>query len=83
MHGKQVRVIKRGQISQAPAQPETPAMQSAPAAERELKEVVSGWVRDHQRRSEEFRQNYSTLLGNLGFKSPAAGRFALASALQK
>jgi hypothetical protein len=64
------------------AAPEVKPAAAAPV-ERELREVVSGWVREHQRRTEEFRQNYSTLLSSLGFKSPAAGRLAVASALNK
>lgn len=76
MHGRQVRVIKREQRGQSAAEP-APARE-ARSAERELKEVVSGWVRDHQRRAEEFRQNYSTLLTGLGFKSPTARGFAVA-----
>lgn len=37
--------------------------------ERQVKTVVSGWVSDHQQRSEEFRQTYSGLLKELGFAS--------------
>jgi hypothetical protein len=30
-------------------------------------------VRDHRQRSDEFRRNYSTLLGEMGFKTPNYG----------
>ncbi len=84
MHGKQIKVIKRGQRNLEATAPQTPSEQTIPpVAERELKEVISGWVREHQRRSEEFRENYSSLLNRLGFKSPAANRLAMASAAQK
>ncbi len=41
---------------------------------RETREVVSDWVRDHRRRADEFRQNYSALLDKLGFTSPVSCR---------
>jgi hypothetical protein len=68
---KRVRIIKGGRAAQQPQQTQAaePA-QAAPA--RQVREVVSDWVRDHRRRSDEFRRNYSTLLGELGFKTPAA-----------
>jgi hypothetical protein len=31
-------------------------------SEREIKTVVSRWVRDHRQRSEEFRRNFTALL---------------------
>ncbi|HEX8719806.1 MAG TPA: hypothetical protein VF736_04135 [Pyrinomonadaceae bacterium] len=66
---KRVRIIKGGRAAQQPQQAAEPA-QAAPS--RQVREVVSDWVRDHRRRSDEFRRNYSTLLGELGFKTPAA-----------
>lgn len=69
---KRVRIIKGGRAAQA-----TGAASVAAAPEvapgREVREVVSDWVRDHRRRSEEFRRNYSTLLGEVGFKMPSFG----------
>ena len=76
---KRIRVIKGGRAArEAEAAREavgaTPAgVKSAAAAVREVKEVVSDWVRDHRQRSDEFRRNYSTLLGEMGFKTPNYG----------
>lgn len=85
MHGKQIRVIKRDERGRAATQADAPVKTPATTAERELKDVVSGWVREHQRRADEFRQNYSTLLGRLGFKSPhtTASAFNMMPAVQK
>ena len=74
-HEKRVRIVKRGLRNEAAAPAEARPATSAPAA-REAKDVVSGWVREHQRRSEEFRNNYSTLLGQLGLTAPWAGKSA-------
>ena len=73
-HEKRVRVVKRERRQEEAAAP-VEARPAAPAA-REAKDVVSGWVREHQRRSEEFRDNYSTLLGQLGLTAPWAARAA-------
>jgi len=71
---KQIRVIKGGRAArEAEAAQEVVGVKSAAAAVREVKDVVSDWVRDHRRRSDEFRRNYSTLLGELGFKAPNYG----------
>ncbi len=72
---KQIRVIKGGRAArEAQSASATPAsVKSAAAAVREVKDVVSDWVRDHRQRSEEFRRNYSALLGEVGFKTPSYG----------
>jgi hypothetical protein len=71
---KRIRVIKGGRAArEAEAAPEVASVKSAAAAVREVKEVVSDWVRDHRQRSEEFRRNYSALLGEMGFKTPNYG----------
>ena len=71
---KRIRVIKGGRAArEAEAAPEVVGVKSAAAAVREVKEVVSDWVRDHRQRSEEFRRNYSALLGEMGFKTPGYG----------
>lgn len=72
---KRIRVIKGGRAArEAQAQvQEAAGVKSAAAAVREVKEVVSDWVRDHRQRSEEFRRNYSALLGEMGFKTPNYG----------
>jgi hypothetical protein len=71
---KPIRVIKGGRATrEAEATQEAVGVKSAAAAVREVKEVVSDWVRDHRQRSDEFRRNYSTLLGEMGFKTPSYG----------
>ncbi|HEX8290282.1 MAG TPA: hypothetical protein VF570_00925 [Pyrinomonadaceae bacterium] len=71
---KQIRVIKGGRAArEAQAAQEAPGVKSAAAAVREVRDVVSDWVRDHRQRSDEFRRNYSTLLGEMGFKTPNYG----------
>lgn len=71
---KQIRVIKGGRAARETQAPqEAVGAKSAAAAVREVKEVVSDWVRDHRQRSEEFRRNYSALLGEMGFKTPNFG----------
>ena len=71
---KRIRVIKGGRAArEAEAAPQAATVKTAAAAVREVKEVVSDWVRDHRQRSEEFRRNYSTLLGEVGFKAPSYG----------
>ena len=68
LKNRPVRIIKREQRGQqAPAA--APAAPAAPA-ERDIKTVVSGWVSDHRRRTEEFRRNYTDLLKGVGFSSP-------------
>ena len=71
-HAKRVRIIKGGRAARE-AQAAPVATTSDAAAGREVRAVVSDWVRDHRRRSEEFRRNYSTLLDELGFKTPSFG----------
>ncbi len=71
---KQIRVIKGGRAArEAEATQQVASVKTAAAAVREVKEVVSDWVRDHRQRSEEFRRNYSALLGEVGFKTPSYG----------
>ena len=67
-----VRIIKReqrGQQAPATAPAAAAAAPSAPA-ERDIKTVVSGWVSEHRRRTDEFRRNYTDLLKGVGFSSP-------------
>ena len=74
-HQKRVRIVKRDRKNE-PAAPVDSRPATATAAARDAKDVVSGWVREHQRRSEEFRNNYSTLLGQLGLTAPWAAKAA-------
>ena len=70
---KRVRIIKGGRTAQQDAVPRAAAEETVAAPAREVREVVSDWVRDHRRRSDEFRRNYSSLLGEVGFKLPSFG----------
>jgi hypothetical protein len=72
---KRVRIIKGGRAAQA-TEAASVAAEPAVAPGREARDVVSDWVRDHRRRSDEFRRNYSSLLGEVGFKMPSFGRSA-------
>lgn len=63
-----IRVIKRGMRQAAGVEAKAAAPEVAP--EREVKNVVSEWVRDHQRRTEEFRRNFTHLLRDMGFVPP-------------
>ena len=75
---KRIRIIKGGRAArEAEATPEAVSVKSAAAAVREVKEVVSDWVRDHRQRSEEFRRNYSTLLGGPLGEEPGWRGYAL------
>ena len=81
-NAKRIRIVKRGAAATvvaagAGAVAGDKAARPEREARRETREVVSDWVRDHKRRAEEFRENYSALLDRLGFSSPTlAGRRA-------
>jgi hypothetical protein len=68
---KQIRIVKRGGLAVATS---TQPGDTSVRMEREAREVVSDWVRDHRRRAEEFRENYSALLDSLGLSSPLSCR---------
>jgi hypothetical protein len=51
--------------------PEAAPVTSSPPSEREIKSVVSGWVREHRQQSEEFRLNFAALLKGGGFHLPS------------
>jgi hypothetical protein len=69
-----VRVIKRDQRESADSATACaePLAESTETAERKLKTVVSGWVREHQQRSEEYRQMFASLLKETGFRPARA-----------
>lgn len=76
---KRIRIVKRGGATTATAAAGVAgAAESASRSERETRrearDVVSDWVRDHRRRADEFRENYSALLDSLGFTSPLSCR---------
>ena len=64
-----IRIIKRGQKAKVESVTQVAAVQSAEPTERELKSVVSGWVREHRQRSEEYRRSFADLLKESGFRS--------------
>jgi hypothetical protein len=82
-NAKRIRIVKRGAattvVAAAGAAAGGGAARPEREARRETREVVSDWVRDHRRRAEEFRENYSALLDKLGFSSPLSCRTTGAS----
>jgi len=67
-----VRIIKGGlKECVGNANGEAPPTVAEPS-ERQVQTIVSAWVSDHRRRSEEFRQNYSSILRRAGFLLPRA-----------
>lgn len=73
----QVRIIKRGQresTESVAAAAAAERAESAEPSERELKTVMSGWVREHRQRTEEYRRSFAGLLRQVGFNPLPAGR---------
>jgi hypothetical protein len=64
---RRVRVVKRGQSVESQARGEDEPRRDGG---RVTKDIVSGWVREHMRRTEEFRHNYARLLRDSGFVFP-------------
>ncbi len=63
-----IRIIKRGQRARAEGAAQTPpAAGPATPSEREVRTVVSAWVREHQQRTEEFRRTFAATLRESGF----------------
>ncbi|MDT4953876.1 MAG: hypothetical protein QOJ02_2014 [Acidobacteriota bacterium] len=63
-----VRVIKREQRGRTEESVKAVTEEGAENTERKLKTVVSGWVREHQQRSEEYRQMFASLLKETGLR---------------
>ena len=57
-----VRIIKSEQRLQAASEPKPAGNMGFKTTERELKTVVSSWVREHQQRSEEYRRAFAKML---------------------
>ena len=77
---KRIKIVKRGAAANSSvARAEETAAKVEREMRRETREVVSDWVRDHKRRAEEIRENYSALLDKLGFSSPLSCRTSGAS----
>ena len=60
---RRVRIIKRDQRGAAEG-PKSPVGGGSQRASRGVRTVVSGWVREHGRRTEEYRLTYVALLGD-------------------
>ena len=62
MQNRPIRLIRKSetQINTRKSNEVTPSSRPEPS-EREIKTVVSRWVRDHRQRSEEFRQTFAAL----------------------
>ena len=76
-HNRQIRVIKQGQRERAESLSQAVAVaDNAEPSERELKTVVTGWVREHRQRSEEYRRAFADLLKQSGFQPPRAAKLA-------
>jgi hypothetical protein len=59
-----VRIIKRDQRARAESGATATQVEGqTQPTERELKAVVSGWVREHRQRSEELRQSLRAMFG--------------------
>jgi len=67
---RQVRVVKRGQSVEPEATNRGEAESHVRDGGRVTKDIVSGWVREHVRLTEEFRHNYARLLRDSGFVFP-------------
>jgi hypothetical protein len=65
---RSIRIIKRETRATADNAPETPSAERPAPTEREIKTVVSGWVHEHARRSDDFRRTFSKLLTEMGFE---------------
>lgn len=62
-----VRVIKRDERARGGENnTKTTGESGAKSTERELKAVVSGWVREHQQRSEQYRRAVKEMLRESG-----------------
>ena len=67
MYERRVRIIKRDQRNTTDESKASGGGEVKCAA-RAARAVVSEWVREHSRRSEEYRQTYVSLLKELGFR---------------
>ena len=72
-----VRVVKRGEKARGDENiTKTTDEHSAKSSERELKAVVSGWVREHRQRSEQYRRAVSEMLRESGMRPSGAPSLA-------
>lgn len=69
----QVRIVKRGQRASLESQVEEVASGGSIAqAEREMKAVVAGWVREHRERSQDYGRAFAALFAHVEPRSPQA-----------
>jgi hypothetical protein len=69
-----VRVVKREQKARDERPAEAAKEERAEPSERELKTVMSGWVREHKQRADEYRRTFADLLRQAGFNPATAAR---------
>jgi hypothetical protein len=69
---RKIRLIRKGkpQAEVVGSVEPTPVTHSQPS-EREIKTVVSSWVREHRQRSEQFQLTFAALLKGGGFHLPS------------
>lgn len=74
---QKVRIVKRVERERAESlaaevATTTVVVEAAPAVnpERVMRTVVSGWVSEHRRRTDEFRHEFSVMMRNAGFLPP-------------
>ena len=64
---RSIRVIKHNQRAATENRTTAQSDTRREPSERELKTVVSGWVREHRQRSEEYRRALTEMLKESGF----------------
>jgi endonuclease/exonuclease/phosphatase (EEP) superfamily protein YafD len=67
-----VRIIKHNQRVSGESLAKALGDARTQPSERELKTVVSGWIREHRQRSEEYRRAFANLLKESGLRSQGA-----------
>ena len=67
-----VRVVKRDERMRAETKVKDAREDGPENQERKLKTVVSGWIREHKERSEEYQRMFSAMLRETGFRPTRA-----------
>ncbi len=72
-----IRIVKHGQRTQSAAcaaavAEEKRGLRAPEPSEREVRTVVSSWVREHRQHAEEFQRNYASILCKAGLMLPSA-----------
>ncbi len=63
-----VRVIKRQQKQQIEKPAVVDKVKLVAERDRGMRDIISGWVREHRQRTDEFWQTYTTQLEEIGFQ---------------